>query len=155
MKPMRQIVPRPEIGLYRSLTIALLRRYFRMSIEIGRLPSLVGREFFRARTRSYRVTSFEDVVIFCYDVERCLTQLDLTSQQVIGRVILEEHSYPEAARLLHCVERTIHRNLIEALDLVAELFLQTGMLRELGRIRPPRAAKSCQAGENDDFAASA
>ena len=76
----REIVPRPEIGLYRSYSVGLLRRYFRMSMELGRLPSLVGREFFRAKVTSYRITSFEDVVILCHDVERCLQRLSLGQQ---------------------------------------------------------------------------
>src|SRR6185503_5714274 len=53
----------PELSLYREHTIGLLRRYFRMSIELGRLPSVIGREFFRAKVSSYRIHSFEDVVI--------------------------------------------------------------------------------------------
>ena len=55
---------------YRGRTMALLRRYFRMSLDIGRLPSLLGREFFRARVTSYRVHSFEDVVILVHDAVR-------------------------------------------------------------------------------------
>ena len=37
----------PDIWLYRERTIALLKRYLRISIEVGRLPSLLGRELFR------------------------------------------------------------------------------------------------------------
>jgi hypothetical protein len=39
----------PEMWLYRERTIALLRRYLRISIEVGRLPSLLGRELFRSK----------------------------------------------------------------------------------------------------------
>src|SRR4051812_18479014 len=67
--------PDPELSLYRHHTIGLLRRYFRMSIELGRLPSVVGREFFRAKISSYRMTSFEDVVILVHDVDRCIARL--------------------------------------------------------------------------------
>src|SRR5689334_1903147 len=35
--------------IYRGRTVAMLRRYMRYSIETGRLPSLLGREFFRAK----------------------------------------------------------------------------------------------------------
>src|SRR5215467_16112389 len=70
-------VPRnPELWLYRERTIALLRRYLRISIEVGRLPSLLGRELFRSKVTSYRMTSFEDGVIFVRDVERALEQLN-------------------------------------------------------------------------------
>src|SRR5579872_4845068 len=36
----------PDLWLYRDRTVALLRRYMRLSIEVGRMPSLLGREFF-------------------------------------------------------------------------------------------------------------
>jgi hypothetical protein len=32
-----------ELWLYRDRTTGLLRRYIRMSVEVGRLPSLLGR----------------------------------------------------------------------------------------------------------------
>src|SRR5205085_12177695 len=69
--------PEAEIGLaaYRSRTMGLLRRYARMAVQQGRLPSLVGREFFRARVSHYRMRTFEDYVIFTFDVQRCLEQL--------------------------------------------------------------------------------
>lgn len=59
----------PELCLYRARTMAMLKAYFRFSIEVGRLPSILGREFFRAKVTSYRMASFEDAVIFVHDVE--------------------------------------------------------------------------------------
>src|SRR6202140_5801004 len=44
----------PDLWLYRDRTVGMLRRYLRLSIEVGRLPSLLGREFFRTRGTSYR-----------------------------------------------------------------------------------------------------
>ncbi len=35
----------PDLWLYRDRTLALLKRYMRLSVEVGRLPSLLGREF--------------------------------------------------------------------------------------------------------------
>jgi hypothetical protein len=32
----------PDLWLYRKRTVALLKRYLRISIEVGRLPSLLG-----------------------------------------------------------------------------------------------------------------
>jgi hypothetical protein len=42
-----------DLWPYRRRTVALLRRYARASVEVGRLPSLLGREFFRTRVTSY------------------------------------------------------------------------------------------------------
>ena len=36
----------PDLWLYRDRTVGLLKRYLRYSVEVGRLPSLLGREFF-------------------------------------------------------------------------------------------------------------
>jgi hypothetical protein len=41
----------------------------------GRLPSLLGREFFRTRVTSYHAGTFEDAVIFVHDVASGLAQL--------------------------------------------------------------------------------
>ncbi|MFZ0760043.1 MAG: hypothetical protein WAM69_08850 [Candidatus Sulfotelmatobacter sp.] len=49
----------PDLWLYRKKTSALLRRYMRWSLEAGRLPSLLGRELFRARITTYTATTFE------------------------------------------------------------------------------------------------
>ena len=62
--------PPPELAFYRKYTEALLRRYMRLSMVVGRVPSLIGREFFRGNVTHYRVQGFEDVVIFCHDVEK-------------------------------------------------------------------------------------
>jgi len=102
-------VPAQELSAYHDRTIALLRRYFRMSLEIGRMPSVLGREVFRARVTSYRVHTFEDAVIFVHDVEKCLEQLEPFSRQLIARVILQDYSYEEAAALMGCGERSVYR----------------------------------------------
>ena len=39
----------PDLWLYRPRTVAILKRYMRMSVEVGRLPSLLGREIFRSQ----------------------------------------------------------------------------------------------------------
>ena len=73
--------------------MALLKRYMRLSVEVGRLPSLLGREFFRTRVTSYHVGTFEDTVIFVHDVERTLGRLDPFSQKLIAKIVLQESPY--------------------------------------------------------------
>ncbi|MFB3915152.1 MAG: hypothetical protein ACE14M_00360 [Terriglobales bacterium] len=122
---------RPDISIYRPHTIALLRRFFRLSMEVGRLPSLLGREFFRARVSSYKVQSFEDAVIFVHDVEQCLDQLDPLSKALLARVVLQEYTEEETARLLHCTRRHVVRLYPEALDRLTEIFLRVRLLRRV------------------------
>ena len=132
------MVPAHELHLYRDRTRALLRRYFRMSIELGRLPSLVGREFFRARVTSYRLHTFEDAVIFVHDIESCLKRLDELSQRVLARVVFQDYTLEEAAALLGCGRRTVVRRYPRALDQLSELFLAAELLRPF----------PCQEGSN-------
>ena len=40
------------LAQYRRATMALLRRYAKLSVQHGRLPSVVGQDFFRARASS-------------------------------------------------------------------------------------------------------
>ena len=82
---------------YRDRTVALLRRYARASVEVGRLPSLLGRECFRARVSSYPMTSFEDIVIFVHDMDTVLQRLSPFQQRLIAMNILEEYSLIEVA----------------------------------------------------------
>ena len=118
----------PDLWIYRKRTEKLLRKYFRMSVEVGRLPSILGSEFFRTQVTSYSVSTFEDAVIFVHDVERCVAKLDKLSQEVIGRVILQGFSQEETARLLGYPLRTLKRRFPDALDRLSEIFLAAGIL---------------------------
>lgn len=119
----------PDLWLYRDRTLAMLRKFLHLSLETGRVPSLLGREFFRTRVTPYRVVTFEDAVIFVHDVERCLDQLDEFSRELIARVALQEYTQEEAARLLHCCRKTVQRKYPEALDHLSLIFLEVGLLK--------------------------
>jgi hypothetical protein len=121
----------PDVWIYRKKTTALLRKYMRWSLEAGRLPSLLGRELFRAKITAYTAITFEDRVIFLHDMERCLERLASFDREIIGRVVLQEHEQWQAARLLHCTRKTIERRLPEVLDELSEAFLKAGLLMTL------------------------
>ena len=139
----------PNLGLYRNRTLALLYRFFRLSLEAGRLPSILGQEFFRNQITSYHVSSFEDVVIFVHDVERCIERLDVVSKDLIGRIALQGYSQEEAARLIGCSLRTVVRRYPEALDELSEIFLRVGILTPIGEA-PIDDPEACQEGEEDE-----
>lgn len=138
------VVAAQDLRPYRDRTRALLRRYFRMSIELGRLPSLVGREFFRSRVTSYRMHTFEDAVIFVHDTESCLERLDAFSQQLIARIVFQDYTVDETAALVGCGRRTVLRRYPRALDRLSELFLEAELLRPF----------PCQEGESSGIRAS-
>ena len=139
-----------DLWLYRDRTVGLLRRYLRLSVEVGRLPSLLGREFFRTRVTSYQVTTFEDVVIFVHDVERCLEKLDDLEKKLITKIVFQDHTQDETARLLGCWRRTVGRRFPEALDRLSDIFLQGGLLERLPAVRAERP-EGCQEGKTDEI----
>jgi hypothetical protein len=140
----------PDLWLYRDRTVGLLKRYMRLSVEVGRLPSLLGREFFRTRVTSYHVSTFEDTVIFVHDVETSLGKLDRFRQEVIAKLVLQEYSQGEVAQLMQCATRTISRHYLEALDELSEIFLRGGILTPLP-VSERASRKSCQEGGMEEI----
>jgi hypothetical protein len=118
----------PELAFYRKYTEGMLRRYMRLSMETGRVPSLIGQPMFRGRVTSYRVRSFEDVVIFVYDVEKCLARLDARSQELIARISLQEYTQGETAGLTGMSLRSVVRHYADALDKLTVIFLGAKLL---------------------------
>ena len=143
-----EIARKPDLWLYREKTVGLLRRFLRLSLDTGRVPSLLGREFFRAKVSHRRMPTFEDSVIFVHDVERCLESLDDLSRQLIARIALQEYTHEEAAESMHCCSKTIQRYYPEALDRLSEIFLNVGVLAPLvcarKNLSSPRASEKVQ-----------
>jgi predicted DNA-binding protein (UPF0251 family) len=139
----------PTLWLYRDRTIGMLKRYLRLSIEVGRLPSLLGREFFRTRVTSYTVGTFEDAVIFVHDVERALEKLDAFEKKLVAKMVFQEYSQDEAARLLGCGRRTLVRRFPEMIDKLSEIFLKGDLIDRLPTTISNRE-NACQEGESDE-----
>jgi hypothetical protein len=133
--------------IYRARTVAMLRRYMRYSLETGRLPSLLGREFFRAKVTSYTVVTFEDRVIFVHDMEKCLDKLDEFSRQLIARHILQEHDQAATGKLLNCTERTVRTYVPITLDLLSDILLEVGLLEP----QDTNTRNSCQGGKRGEI----
>lgn len=137
-----------ELWLYRERTIGVLKQYLRFSIEVGRLPSILGREFFRTKVSSYHTQSFEDAVIFVHDVEHILEHLTLFHQQIVAVVIFQDYTKEQAADVLRCARKTVSREFPIALDCISEMFLEGGLLN---RLPPLPVEKTCQEGQSHDF----
>lgn len=144
----------PDLWLYRERTLGILRRYQRLSVESGRLPSLLGREFFRTRVTSYHAGTFEDAVIFVHDVARGLEQLGEFEHKLIARIALQDYTQNEAARVLGCWRRTVGRRFPEALDQMTEIFLAAGLLIRLP-VTDRARAENCQEGKIEEIPVSA
>ena len=118
-----------QFAAYRPYTRALLRRYFRMALDIGRLPSILGGLCFRARVSSYRLHTFEDAIIFVHDIEHVFDRVERHSLEIIAGVILLEYSIPEAALRLGITVQRAERRYAAAIDSLSALLLEVGLLR--------------------------
>jgi hypothetical protein len=127
-RPMCRTRPIEGYAFYRKHCVALLRRYLRVSMELGRTPCLLGNVVFRGRVSSYRMTSFEDLLIFVFDVEKCLKRLDPASQAVIAHMVLEDYTALETAAITKESLRSVTRIYGEALDRLTRQFLDFGLL---------------------------
>ncbi len=97
-------------------------------MELGRTPCLLGNLVLRGRVSSYRMKSFEDLVIFIFDIEKCLKQLDRPTQIVITHVALEDFTVEETAKITGDSQRSVWRMYGEGLDRLTRLFLEYGLL---------------------------
>lgn len=127
-----------EMAFYRKYTEGILQRYVRLSMEAGKVPSLLGQEMFRGKVTSYRVGSFVDSVIFVHDVAKCIATLDEEQQHLISRIAVQQYTLTETASLLGLRPRTVVRRYGLALDRLTRVFLGVQMLEP---------QKCCQGGE--------
>lgn len=118
-----------DIPAYRPYTRSLLRRYFRVAVDIGRLPSILGGLCFRARVSSYRLHTFEDAIIFVHDIERVFDRIERHHMEIIAGVVLLEYSIPEAALRLGITAQRAERRYAAALDSLSAVLLEVGLLR--------------------------
>ncbi len=120
--------PEPETICFRSQTIAIVRHFFEISCQMGRIPSIMGREFFRARVSHHALPSFEEQVVFVHDIESCLRKLHPHHAQMIAMVGLYGFSKEEVAAVLRRCRDWVNENYLEALDALTQIFLDAGVL---------------------------
>ncbi len=120
---------RQGLAFYRKYTEVMLRRHMRLSMRVGRMPSLLGQDMFRGKTSTYRISSFEDAVIYVHDMEKCIQQLDMFSQKLVTRIALQEYTQGEAAHLLKVSLRTVVRRYGNALDDLTQILLDKRLMR--------------------------
>ncbi len=116
------------MAFYRKYTEGMLQRYIRLSMEAGRVSSLLGQEMFRGNVTSCRVEGFDDVVIFVHDVERCLGKLEEEQQSLISRISLQQYTIIETAALMGLKPRTVIRRYGQAIDSLTRVFLGVHLL---------------------------
>ncbi len=122
--------PRPEIVCYRGQALAIMRHFFELSCQVGRLPSLLCREFFRAKVSHHAIPSFEEQAVFVCDVELCLERLSDEHAEMLQLIGLYDFSPDEIGDMLRRSRTWVYRRVAEAVDALCEIFLQAGVLDE-------------------------
>ena len=135
LRPQPKLRVVPELGFYRKYTEGMLRRYSKLSMESGRVPSLLGQEMFRGKVTSYKVHSFDDVVIFVHDMEHAMKLISPGQQHLIRRIAVEEYTQGETAAMLGLTLRTVVRRYAEALDRLTRVLLERKMMEPLEECR--------------------
>jgi hypothetical protein len=127
-----------EMAFYRKYTEGMLRRYVRLSMEAGKVPSLLGQDMFRGNVTNCRVDGFDDVVIFVHDVKKCLEKLEEEQQRLISRIALQQYTVGETAKLMGLKPRTVIRRYGQAVDSLTRILLAVKLLEP---------QKCCQGGK--------
>lgn len=121
-------VPTEELAFYRKYTERLLERYVQMTMEAGRVSSMMGREIIGGKASSYRIHGFDDAVIFRLDVEKCFRELSVRDREVVRRVGMQQYTQAEAAELMGVSLRTVVNRYGRALDRLTAILLRTRLL---------------------------
>lgn len=103
-----------------------------MSLAVGRVPSCVPREAFRAKLGRDRGPTFEDCVIFVHDIEACMHQLDAEMVQLVSRIALQEFTLREVEQQTGVSRCNLARAYYRALDQLSTLLLTRGLLSDAG-----------------------
>ena len=122
--------PRAESVCYRGQALAIINHFFELSSQAGRLPSLLCREFFRAKVTHHAIPSFEEQIIFVRDVELCLERLSDEHAEMIQLVGLYDFSNQEIGAMLHRSLTWVWQRVTDAVDALVEVFLQAGLIDE-------------------------
>ena len=131
-----------ETPAYRRYTEALLRRYFRMSMSLGSLPSALDHPSHEPPKAFHKISSFEEAVNFVMDVELALGNLRERQLELLAAALMLDCTQMETGRMVGISERHVSRLYPKALDLATRALLRRGLMKPLDRIceeeLPPR-----------------
>jgi hypothetical protein len=136
-----------EYSIFRTHTLKLLQHYLRLSLDYGRIPSVLGGQVMRARVSHTKMHSMEDDTIFIHDMSRCLEQeLKEEELRLIALIVFMDHTFDEAARMQGYSLRQTYRMFYDLMDRLTRAFFDREFLnrerligvmkKPVGRARP-------------------
>src|SRR6266567_1055590 len=130
-----------EYSMFRTHTLKLLQHYLRLSLDYGRIPSVLGGEVMRARVSHSKLHTIEDETIFIHDMNRCLErELDGEELRLLALIVFMEHTFEEAAVILQYSEKQLRRNFPPIMDRLTRAFFQREFLNQaklMGSVKKP------------------
>ncbi len=136
-----------EYSMFRSHSLKLLRQYLKLSLDYGRIPSVLGGESMRARVSHTRMHTIEDETIFIHDMNRCLEQvLDREELRLLALVVFMDYTFEEASSQTEYSLRQTYRMFYDMMDRLTCAFFEREFLnreklmgtmkKPMGRARP-------------------
>lgn len=136
-----------EYSIFRKHTWKLLQHYLRLSLDYGRIPSVLGGESMRARVSHSKVHTIEDDTIFIHDMSRCLEkELNEEELRLMALVVFVDFTFEEAAANRGYSIRQTYRMFYDLMDRLTRAFFVRGFLdqeklmankkKPMGRARP-------------------
>ena len=136
-----------EYSIFRKHTLKLLQHYLRLSLDYGRIPSVLGGEAMRARVSHSKMHTIEDDTIFIHDMSRCLErELDLEELRMVALIVFMNYTFEEAAAKQGYSIRQTYRMFYDVMDRLTRAFFELGLLdqeklmenkkKPMGRARP-------------------
>jgi hypothetical protein len=136
-----------EYSIFRAHTLNLLQHYLRLSLDYGRIPSVLGGLVTRARVSHTKMHTMEDDTIFIHDMSRCLErELAEEELRLMALIVFMDHTFDEAAAMQGYSLRQTYRMFYELMDRLTRAFFDRefldreklmGVLKKpMGRARP-------------------
>jgi hypothetical protein len=136
-----------EYSIFRAHTLNLLQHYLRLSLDYGRIPSVLGGLVTRARVSHTKMHTMEDDTIFIHDMSRCLErELAEEELRLVALIVFMDHTFEEAAAMQGYSLRQTYRMFYELMDRLTRAFFDRefldreklmGVLKKpMGRARP-------------------
>ena len=118
-----------EYSMFRKHTLKLLRYYFKLSLDYGRIPSVLGGRATRARVSHKKMYSIEDETIFLHDMNRCMEQeLSETELRIVALVVFMDHTFEQTGAILQYCEKQVRRIYPHAIDRLTRAFCERELL---------------------------
>lgn len=117
-----------ELFFLRAHTHGLLRRYLYSSFQPCRIGSTLRDPVGRGWVSSRPICTFEDAMLFVFDMEKCIKSLPSLDRDILTRVVLQEYTQSEAAALLGMSARTMSNKFPAAMDSLTRKLIEAELL---------------------------